>query len=205
MIKYFFLFSLCLITHIASAQESSAKAYFVLTPMGDFVGKMKITSGNVVFQDGKYKAKNIIVDLNSLVTGMDLRDEHAKNKYLETKKYPTAVLMDAIGANGAGKARIKIRDKESVVNGTYKISSSGKSMKAEFVVKLSSFGISDISFKGIGVDDDVRIEVIVPVVTGTAAPEKTVTPAKATVAPPATAPAAKAVAPVKPSTIPPKK
>ena len=176
MIKFVFVFLLYTFSNVALAQENIVKAYFVLNPMGDFVGTMKVISGNVSLQDGKFKGKNIVVDLKSLTTGMDLRDEHAKNKYLEVSKYPTAVLLEAIGANGVGKARIKVRDKESVVNGTYKVSSSGKNLKAEFKFKLSSFGIVDVSFKGIGVEDEVRVEVIVPVARDTetteAAPKK---------------------------------
>ena len=184
MIKLYFLLLICLLTNVAIAQENKAKAYFVLTPMGDFVATMKVVSGGVIFQDGKYKAKNIVIDLNSLVTGMDLRDEHAKNKYLETKKYPTAVLIDAIGANGVGKARIKIRDKENVVNGIYGISTSGKVLKAEFKIKLSSFGITDINFKGIGVDDEVRVEVSVPVSSGAEPASKVLPPTKLSTTPP---------------------
>lgn len=179
MIKFVFVisfFSLLTFVNVAFAQENTVKAYFVLNPMGDFIATMKVISGNVSLQDGKFKGKNIVVDLKSLKTGMDLRDEHAKNKYLEVNKYPTAVLLEAIGANGVGKARIKVRDKESVVNGTYKVSGSGKNLKAEFKIKLSSFGISDVNFKGIGVEDEVRVEVVVPVVRGTdtkvAAPKK---------------------------------
>lgn len=168
MIKFILVFGLFIITNPALAQENTVKAYFVLNPMGDFVGTMKVISGNVSLQDGKFKGKNIVVDLKSLVTGMELRDDHAKNKYLEVKKYPTAVLLEAIGANGVGKAKIKVRDKESIVTGTYKVSSTGKTLKAEFKIKLSSFGIADVSFKGIGVEDEVRVEVIVPIVAGAA-------------------------------------
>ena len=167
MIKFIFVFSLFSLANFAFAQDNTVKAYFVLNPMGDFIGTMKVISGSVSLQDGKFKAKDIVVDLKSLSTGMDLRDDHAKNKYLEVKKYPTALLLEAVGANGVGKARIKVHGKESLVNGTYKVSSSGKNLKAEFKIKLSSFGIADINFKGIGVEDEVRIEVVVPVVRGT--------------------------------------
>ena len=150
---------------------------------------------------------------------MNLRDDHAKNKYLEVKKYPTAVLLEAVGANGIGKARIKVKDKESVVTGTYKISSSGKNLKAEFNIKLSSFGIAEVNFKGIGVEDEVRVEVVVPVVRGTdtkaavapkkkttAAPGVTPVKAKPATAKPATSSTAPAKTPITaPGAVPPKK
>lgn len=204
MIKFILVFSLLNFANFAFAQENTVKAYFVLNPMGDFVGTMKVISGSVSLQDGKFKGKNIVVDLKSLTTGMELRDDHAKNKYLDVKKYPTAVLLEAIGANGVGKARIKVRDKESLVNGTYKVSSSGKNLKAEFKIKLSSFGIEDVSFKGIGVDDEVRVEVVVPVVRGTdsAKPKNAATGVKPTAA---TAPTAATTPKAPPSAVPPKK
>lgn len=190
MIKFIFVFLFLSLANFAFAQDNTVKAYFVLNPMGDFIGTMKVISGNVTLQDGKFKGKNIVVDLKSLSTGMELRDDHAKNKYLDIKKYPTATLLEAVGANGVGKARIKVRDKESLVNGTYKVSSSGKNLKAEFKIKLSSFGIAEVNFKGIGVEDEVRVEVIVPVVRGTDSPA---------------APAKKTTAPKAPSAVPPKK
>ena len=204
MIKFIFVFSLLSLANFAFAQDNTVKAYFVLNPMGDFVGTMKVISGSVSLQDGKFKGKNIVVDLKSLSTGMDLRDDHAKNKYLDVKKYPTAILLEAVGANGVGKARIKVRDMESLVNGTYKVSSSGKNLKAEFKIKLSSFGIADVNFKGIGVEDEVRVEVVVPVVreTDSATPKKAAAKAK----PAAVAtPAAKITPKAPPSAVPPKK
>ena len=204
MIKFIFVFSLLSLANFAFAQDNTVKAYFVLNPMGDFVGTMKVISGSVSLKDGKFKGKNIVVDLKSLSTGMDLRDDHAKNKYLDVKKYPTAILLEAVGANGVGKARIKVRDMESLVNGTYKVSSSGKNLKAEFKIKLSSFGIADVNFKGIGVEDEVRVEVVVPVVreTDSATPKKAAAKAK----PAAVAtPAAKITPKAPPSAVPPKK
>lgn len=214
MIKFVFVFSLLCLANSAFAQENTVKAYFVLNPMGDFIGTMKVISGSVSLQDGKFKGKNIVVDLKSLSTGMELRDDHAKNKYLDVKMYPTAILLEAVGANGVGKARIKVRDKESLVNGTYKVSSSGKNLKAEFKIKLSSFGIADVNFKGIGVEDEVRVEVVVPVVRGTdsATSKKAAAKAKPSAAaapaakPAAVAtPAAKTTPKAPPSAVPPKK
>ena len=33
-----------------------------------------------------------------------------------------------------------------------------------FNTKISAFGITDISYKGVGVEDDVKVEVLVPLV-----------------------------------------
>lgn len=157
-----------LLASFASAQDNTVKAYVVLNPAGDFVGHLKVVSGFATVQGDQYQAKNVVVDLNSLVTGFETRDDHAKNKYLEVKKFPQAVLLEASGSKNQGKARIKLRDQIQEVTGTYKIINAGKSISADFKIKLSGFGIKDISYKGIGVEDDVRIEVVIPVKAATA-------------------------------------
>ena len=53
-------------------------------------------------------------------------------------------------------------------NGTYKIE--GQTLKADFEVTLSDFGINEINYKGVGVEDKVRIEVTAPIVAAAAAP-----------------------------------
>jgi polyisoprenoid-binding protein YceI len=156
-----------LLASFASAQDNTVKAYVVLNPAGDFVGHLKVVSGFATVQGDQYQAKNVVVDLNSLVTGFETRDDHAKNKYLEVKKFPQAILLEASGSKNQGKARIKLRDQIQEVSGTYKVinagKSTGKSISADFKIKLSEFGIKDISYKGIGVEDDVRIEVVIPI------------------------------------------
>ena len=51
MIKFVFVFSILVLANLAFAQDNTVKAYFVLNPMGDFVGTMKVISGNVSLQD----------------------------------------------------------------------------------------------------------------------------------------------------------
>ena len=192
MVKYLFILLILVFANFSYAQNNKVKAYFTLNPIGDFIGTMKVTSGYATSKDGKYHAKNIVVDLNSLETGMSLRNDHAKDKYLEISKYPKAILLEGVGASGIGKARISLHGKENVVSGTYKIVNSGKSLSAEFKISLASFGIAAVSFKGVGVEDDVRVEVVVPIVIedGKALPE--------TKAKPAVKPATKSI--VKPKT-----
>lgn len=190
MTKYLFVLFASLFSSLSFAQVNTAKAYVVLNPAGDFVANMKVISGTAYLQDGKYRAKNIVVDLNSMETGLDLRDEHGKNKYLEVKKYPQAVLVEAIGANGVGKGRLKFHGKENIVTGTYKVTNSGKSLSADFIVKLSSFGIADINYKGIGVEDEVRVEVTIPVAAAVATAAAQAAPVAAKTKPAVAAPPA---------------
>jgi hypothetical protein len=170
-----------------SAAAASVKVYVSLSPAGDFVAETESVVGNAVVGDnGAVEATNIRVPVKSLKSGINLRDQHMINKYLEADKYPDVILKIAKGAGGKGEAVLVIKGKEGKVNGTY--GTSATSLKAEFSLKLPDFGITDISYKGIGVEDEVKVVAIVPLVKKSAA---------------AVAPAAKPVA--KPAVMPPKK
>lgn len=168
MLKSLLILSVFFISQISLAQQGSAKAYVSLNPAGDFVGTMKST-GAATLTGGKVSAKNIVVDMKSLSTGLDLRDDHAKNKYMEVSKYPEAVLIEATGENGKGTGKLKFHGKENPISGTYTIQG-GKILNATFNIKLSEYGISDISYKGIGVEDEVKIEVQIPIAAAGKAP-----------------------------------
>lgn len=161
-LKMTLIFISLLSFQFSNAQEGSAKAFVTLSPAGDFVAQMK-TKGSAQLSGTKISAKNITIDLKGLTTGLELRDDHAKNKYLEVSKFPEAVLKEATGENGQGEAIINFHGKDGTVKGTYKIENN-KIVNAEFTLKLSEFNINDISYKGIGVDDSVKIQVQIPIV-----------------------------------------
>jgi polyisoprenoid-binding protein YceI len=132
----------------------------VLNPAGDFKAKTDEVIGSA-YQDGEtFKADIVKVKLANLKTGMKLRDQHAREKYLQTDKYPEAIVTRAIGKGGVGKAMLKIRDVEKEVRGKYKVE--GNFLKAEFPIKLSDYNITGISYMGVGVEDQVKIQITVP-------------------------------------------
>ena len=139
----------------------SLVADVTLNPAGDFKAKTSDVSGEATVSGDTVKADNIVVKLNKIVTGMPLRDRHAKEKYMEVNKYPEAVLTKATGKGGKGKGLLKFHGVEKEVSGTYKIE--GSTLKASFPIKLSDFKISGINYMGVGVEDEVKIEVSVPV------------------------------------------
>jgi polyisoprenoid-binding protein YceI len=145
---------------VSSAFAQSVVFDVTLNPMGDFKAKTNQIKGSAQVKGDTVTAQNIVVNMKSLKTGVDLRDKHTQ-KYLETEKYPTATLVSAIGKGGKGKAKIKIKDKVVEASGTYKIE--GSLLKAEFVVKASDIGIKDVNYMGVGTEDDVKVHVEVPV------------------------------------------
>lgn len=152
-----------LIIALVCSQISFAKEAVVdikTTILKGFTAKTKDIKGEARVEGAKVKAENIVVSLKNLDTGMSLRNDHMKNKFLEVGKYPDAILVKGEGENGKGTGRIKIRGVEKDFNGTYKVI--GSEVEAEFELLLSDFGISGINYKGVGVEDKIKLKVSVP-------------------------------------------
>lgn len=164
---------LLLMISFFSFAEPSAEVDFKVTMGPTFTATTKSVKGKVVLKNDEYIAQNIIVDLKTLSSKMDLRDDHMKNKYLEVEKYPEAILVFGKGKDGKGVGKIKIRGIEKEIKGTY-LPLNSKEVEAKFELSLSDFNIK-AQYKGIGVKDIISLRVVVPL-------EKS-----AAVAPPATA------------------
>jgi polyisoprenoid-binding protein YceI len=145
---------------INTAFAQSVTIDITLNPMGDFRAKTSDVKGFALLKGDQVTAENITVNLKSLKTGLELRDKHTQ-KYLDTVTYPEAILVSASGKAGKGSGKLKIRGIEKDVEGTFKIE--GKMLKADFKVNIADYGIKDINYMGVGVEDIVVIHVVVPV------------------------------------------
>lgn len=100
-------------------------------------------------------------DLTGISTGISLRDDHLKEKYLETSKFPLARLSFADVRVEQGsfkfKGMLQLHGASKEVTGEAEILA-GK-LRAEFVLKLSDFNIELPSFQGLKVADEVAVEV----------------------------------------------
>jgi hypothetical protein len=189
------LFAIAFVASV-QAHAQNLKLYVGLNPAGDFVAESDQVSGQAVENpDGSVEATNIRVPVKSLKSGIGMRDDHMANKYLEAGKYPDIILKAAKGRDGKGVAILVIKGKEGKVNGTY--TKNGDHLKANFKMKISEFDIKDISYKGIGVEDEVKVDVTVPLVKASAkaVPGKVTAPAAKPILKTGTTPA---VAPPKP-------
>jgi hypothetical protein len=148
---------------VASASafaESSATVGVSLTPAGDFTIKnLKVTGDAYKTSDGGVAAENIVIDLKDLKTAIALRDTHTK-RYMKVAEFPTAKLIKATGKDGKGKGEAEIMGKKVPIQGTYKVE--GKQLKAQFKVHIADVGIKNVNYMGTGVDDDVMVDVSVP-------------------------------------------
>lgn len=133
----------------------------------NFKATTKNVKGKVILQNGEYIAQGIAVDLKTLSTKMDLRDDHMKNKYLEVSKYPEATLVFGKGKGGKGIGKIKIRGIEKEIKGTYR-PISDQEVEARFDINLSDFNIKGIRYMGVGVKDILNVKAIVPLEKGPA-------------------------------------
>jgi polyisoprenoid-binding protein YceI len=158
--------------------KTGVEVDFKVTGGKTFTATTESVKGKVVLQNNEYVAQGIVVDLKTLTTKMDLRDDHMKNKYLEVGKYPEAILSSGKGKDGKGVGKIKIHGVEKDFQGTFK-ALNDKEVEAKFDLNLPDFNISGIRYMGIGVKDTINLRVIVPLEKAVAtAPAAAVKPKK---------------------------
>lgn len=110
------------------------------------------------------------LSLETLNTGIDLRDEHMKEKYLQVKEFPKAVLkINSINLPAGFELKptsikdqnfvgtLMLHGKEQVINGIFSLNDNFQ-LSASFTIKLSDFGIDIPSYLGINVADNVSID-----------------------------------------------
>ena len=139
----------------------SVTAEVELFPAGDFEAKSSGVSGYMVKKGGKlYLGQPLKVRTDSFKTGIDLRDEHTHNYMSSKGKHPVIVINKGMGKDGKGIALLSMNGKSQKINFEYE--EEGSSIKAKFTIKISDFGIEGISYKGIGVEDEVAITAVIP-------------------------------------------
>lgn len=112
--------------------------------------------------------------LDTLDTGINLRNTHMKKKYLETEKYPDSKITFSMFplpeslSNENGRAdkvpfqgMLLLHGVEKPVSGLAKIErKSGQvQVSADFGLKISDFGITSPGFAGITMAEDVQVSV----------------------------------------------
>ncbi len=119
-------------------------------------------SGSVV-REGDIVSGELIFNLDTLSTGIDLRDDHLKNTYLQVKEHPQAKLTLSEGLTKINdeevnfKGRLLLHGVEREVSGVGTLSD--QELMAEFAINLSDFNIAIPSFQGITVAEKVTIKV----------------------------------------------
>lgn len=126
--------------------------------------------GRLTVKDGKVSG-TVSLKLDSLDTGIGMRNEHMKKRYLETDKFPEAKLTItelSLPANYSApdfsadklpfKGTLSLHGVEKPVEGSAKVSRSGDelSVDARFALKIEDFEIKLPTFAGITMASDVN-------------------------------------------------
>lgn len=111
---------------------------------------------------------DLSVPMEKFVTGIDLRDEHMKEKYFEVKKYPESTLkITSFDLDASGQAKekpfkgvLKLHGIEKEVSGTASLSNDGtkQNIEASFPITLSDFKIDVPTYAGVKVADTVQVQ-----------------------------------------------
>ena len=140
--------------------QTGATVDVKLSPAGSFKAETTKVKGFAQKKGDTITAENVEVDIVSLKTGVDLRDQHLK-KRLEVEKHPTAKLIKAEGKGGKGKATVEVKGVKKEVTGTYKIV--GSNLEAKFPMSLASLDVKDVKYMGVGAKDEVIVTVTIPI------------------------------------------
>lgn len=129
-------------------------------------GKTQKLEGSLILdKETKKTSGSFKVPLTTIKTGMDLRDDHMINKYLEAKKFPHATLTlmpFTLEEEGEIKGTLELHGVKKDVSVTYErtqLKEKTISFNTNFDLSLTDFQIAIPSFQGITVAKEVSVAV----------------------------------------------
>jgi polyisoprenoid-binding protein YceI len=154
-----FIFALAMITSIPTFANPNLVLNMKLSPAGSFEAKSQEISSDVVKKNGEFTAKKIEINVNTLKTENELRDEHLW-KHLNYQKFAKAVLTDLKGKDGKATAQMEIAGVKRPVSINYQ--EKGQEVVASFKVSAKDYKLPNAEYLGVGVSDEVKGEVTLP-------------------------------------------
>lgn len=159
---------------VATLKAEKTKGQVVFEAIGKpsflkIKGQGEGPEGEITIKDtvtGTFKFKMATLD-----TGISLRNEHMKNKYLEVEKFPSAELKieEVTKFNPAApeakglpfKGTLTIHGVAKPISGTVDVEkkAAGYKVAANFETKLTDYAIAIPSYAGITVADSVKVSV----------------------------------------------
>jgi polyisoprenoid-binding protein YceI len=153
--------------------QSEVSVKCPITVGGSFDARTSALTGTLTTSTARPSAfeGSLVVDLRTVDTGIDLRNEHLREKYLEVDKgagYDQAVLSDIVlqGLNAdapAGKGSftgsLMLHGVKKTVTGPVEIRQAGTGwrVRASFPVNLPDYNIDEPRYLGVGVKDTVQV------------------------------------------------
>lgn len=165
------------ITHAAEfhvdKQQKNLVKFISDAPMEDFEGTTSKIDGymmndgidNLVGSDVYFE-----VDLNSVSTGIGLRDRHMREDYLHTDKYKLTSFKGKIATaskvndseydfSANGKMFIHGVTKDITLKGKIYQTGNGYKIKANWAIKLPDYNIEVPKFMFLRISDEIKLEV----------------------------------------------
>jgi polyisoprenoid-binding protein YceI len=165
-----------------AAPQATGDTYRITTPLvtvmcpltvgGSFEARTSALAGDVAFDaESGVVSGAILVDLATLQTGIGLRDRHMKEKYLEIGRSDTftAARLEEIhierseGGSTTFHGKLTLHGEQHPVSGMVDMQSqqhdSGMRVRARFSISLAAFDIQPPRYLGIGVRDEVQVQV----------------------------------------------
>ncbi len=133
-----------------------------------FVGKSEAVSGTVDYDDAtsNVRSATIVVLANSFKTGMDMRDEHTRDKYLEASKFPEirfevrgAKLAAAPGTRGTLDGTMIVKGSKRSVRAHVTVSGTAAApvVTATFPLNVTEFGIPQPRFAVVKMEPTIQV------------------------------------------------
>lgn len=148
-----------LVSSLSAFAKAKVSIFVSLSPAGSFTAVSEKPKGNLFKQGDAFTADKISVTIESFKTGIDLRDEHFW-KHLNSTKHDKAVLTNLKAANGRATAELEVNGVKKPVSIAYTVA--GEEVTAKFSVKASQFSLAKAEYLGVGVEDDVKVEAVLP-------------------------------------------
>ncbi len=157
-----------------------------LKPGGAFEAKSTALSGALTPGAGKPLplAGELTLDLTTIDTGISLRNQHLREKYLEVGKgrgFDKAVLSEVVVSGAAGTdfqgksnftGNLLLHDVRKAITGTAEFHRAGTAVQvdASFPLTLTDFAIVPPEYLGVGVANRVMVKVQLTIAPRPAAP-----------------------------------
>jgi hypothetical protein len=146
----------CLVSSLSALAGGRVTLHVELSPAGSFEASSEKLEGQLIKKKDHFFAEKISVNIQSLKTGIDLRDEHFW-KHLNSSKFSNAVITKFEGQEGEAVAFLEVAGVKKSIKVTYK--DSGDEIIGKFKVSNSHFNLPVVEYMGIGVEDEVECEV----------------------------------------------
>ena len=141
-----------------------------LTVGGSFEAKTKTVSGEVASAPNASGTVggSIKVDLQTLETGIGLRDRHMRENYLEVNKGPEfsvatieGIKIDTKDGRTSFNGTLLLHGQRKEISGTAELKDQNGHIRvqAQFPLSVSQFAIPKPTYLGVGVKDEIEVKV----------------------------------------------